>query len=683
MKKRLCSIFAVILALITVFSAVPVGAAEPAPAQPSLAIHAKNLSFQNEVQLVFAVSYENIPLSDVKLLVWTTPHATYEYGTQTKILSTNISDTVEEKTCAVFYYTDLAARQMTDVIYVRAYAEAQGVGYYSEVTSYSILTYAYNKLGKTDTASSDSRLKTLLTDMLTYGASAQRYIGYTGNGLADADFYQIKVEGGTLADGCTEGLYLPQKQVTITAPATNEEGEAFHHWRTPIYEHVSDDRTVTVTVGTENARYIAAYGDFHIDAQWLQYYTLKEQYLETNAAYYSVDNLSALSALFENAYTALQNCTTVEAAEKIVDDLTVAAAAVESLADLVENLEQNIKALYVEFEDGRDYDRIFSYSTDHAKLVEESYDLYQTITEANGGNLSFDTIAVDWEYLTDGNGDVIRWTEGMAQDHPSGIDYLEGERVLDVTKPTAWYTVEEFYEGYLLSYVFYVLEELVESGYLEIRSRLSEGYAIDDKTLYGAVYAQIPSDDREVLCVFDVVSESDVWYELFHDADYMIEDFLSNECDIFSETAPLPIETIYSRTYHHMAELYVKAANTLIDLSKDYALEHWQDVIYEEIDRLEDDMTEGNQAAIEAQIELLLAEYQELEARIQSAPIDHTLESLNSEEMREAYGVENDLENYIGTDGIDEVFFDYLADVVVNIVEEHMTREKVQEPVPA
>ena len=133
MKKKILGTVLVLLALalclsITVFSST-------GDATPVLNIEAKNLAFESNLYIVYYVSYENVAAEDVQLLVWTAPQAEYTYGTQTATLSYEGTTTYKEKTCLLFAYKDLGAKNMTDDIYVRAYTAEDGV--YSETVKYS------------------------------------------------------------------------------------------------------------------------------------------------------------------------------------------------------------------------------------------------------------------------------------------------------------------------------------------------------------------------------------------------------------------------------------------------------------------------------------------------------------------------------------------------------------------
>ncbi len=260
MKKSRIWLLAIlpILALLTVATVLIVTAETPTP---SVDIVAQNLEFANNIYIKYAVKVtgvENPSADQFGLLYWTEPHDTYEKGTEKLSESSSVTGTVLGESCYIFTYKDLAAKQMADDIYARAYIEVDGKIYYSDVQKYSILQYAYNMLGITGEPTEKESLKTLLRDMLEYGASAQLNFHYHTDRLANADFRQITVEGGTLPDGSTKGLYIVGETVTLTAKATHAGGEAFAYWQNTAGNNVSTETTYTATVG-ENETYTAIY----------------------------------------------------------------------------------------------------------------------------------------------------------------------------------------------------------------------------------------------------------------------------------------------------------------------------------------------------------------------------------------------------------------------------------------
>ena len=223
--------------------------------ETNLTIAACNLAFENNTYIMFAVSGDD--LSNVKLLVWTDPHTSYSYGSQSAVLEPVMTKTLQGTEMLIFEYTKLAAKQIPDVIYARAFTP-NGNGY-SALKKYSTLQYIYNKTGRTGTASANQKLIDLLQSLKEFGAKAQIYTEYKEDRLATFDFYQIKVTGGKLSDRATDGLYLPGDVVTITADALNENGDEFAYWTDETGATVSADRTMNVTVGAEDKTFAAVF----------------------------------------------------------------------------------------------------------------------------------------------------------------------------------------------------------------------------------------------------------------------------------------------------------------------------------------------------------------------------------------------------------------------------------------
>ena len=269
MKKHLFWIPVIIL--LACLLALP-AFAESEATEPAVSIDKFNLQFEDNVYILYAVNLTGadanaLPTEDFGMLFWRAPDATYTMGSEETSLSTAGWMEIDGTVYWIFQYTELAAKEMTDDVYARAYVTVDGTTYYSTVEKYSILQYAYNMLGKTASGSDSEALKILLSDMLTYGASAQNYFGYHTDRLATDDYYQVKVNGGTLAsDGSTHGLFREGEAVEITAPeeitVTTDIGEEtvnFSHWENSAEEVVGEDLLCTVTVGTSNETYTAVY----------------------------------------------------------------------------------------------------------------------------------------------------------------------------------------------------------------------------------------------------------------------------------------------------------------------------------------------------------------------------------------------------------------------------------------
>ena len=84
----------------------------------------------------------------------------------------------------VYTYTGIAAKEMGSLVTATVHGTKDGKEYAGKSLEYSVKQYAYNKL-KADTT--DDKFKTMLVDMLNYGAAAQEYWGYNPKNLVNAE----------------------------------------------------------------------------------------------------------------------------------------------------------------------------------------------------------------------------------------------------------------------------------------------------------------------------------------------------------------------------------------------------------------------------------------------------------------------------------------------------------------
>lgn len=256
MKKQIIGGILLCLALFTMIGLGTFAEEEP----PSLEIAAKALELEATVGISFAVPKEPTNGAQVGLLVWTEARSdAYTFGTQDAFLSSDEEDTVDGTLCLIFTYDALAAKQLTDDIYVRAFAEVDGTAYYSEVEKYSVLQYAYNKLGKTGVATTDTNLYATLSALLEYGAEAQRLFEYRLDRLANEAYYQISAVNGWIASDLSScGLYKTDAIVLLSA-AESLQSMVFSHWENALGEVVGTDLTLSVTVTDKNDVFTAVY----------------------------------------------------------------------------------------------------------------------------------------------------------------------------------------------------------------------------------------------------------------------------------------------------------------------------------------------------------------------------------------------------------------------------------------
>ena len=199
---------------------------------PSVRIAGRTLSLKENVYITYYVDLDGAKAEDVCMLYYTSAKGDYTAENADSRSECLGFVTVEGKEYGLFRYTSLTAKQMTDVIYARAYFQKNGAEFYSNTDKYSIALYAYNKRGTQEEA--------LCTAMLAFGGEAQLRFSYRTEDLASAIHHRVDVEGGVLEDGFSYGLYVENAMATVTAQ--EREHAVFSCWTvngTPVcYDRV-------------------------------------------------------------------------------------------------------------------------------------------------------------------------------------------------------------------------------------------------------------------------------------------------------------------------------------------------------------------------------------------------------------------------------------------------------------
>lgn len=106
-------------------------------------------------------------------------------------------------------FNNIAAKEIGDELYATLYLTKDGKSIVNAVDVYSLKQYAYSRLQKT----SDQSFRTLLVDMLNYGAQAQLYFNYNTGNLVNAELTAEQQAWGT-----AEMPELKSVENTITTP---------------------------------------------------------------------------------------------------------------------------------------------------------------------------------------------------------------------------------------------------------------------------------------------------------------------------------------------------------------------------------------------------------------------------------------------------------------------------------
>ena len=261
MKRKILFILLVaVLSLSTVFGVCSFASdgatsatAESAEA-PKAEFFGAALVLDNAIKIRYMVNPENVAdNNDLVLLVWTEAQDEYTLGSESyKLDYEGKTMSYNGKVYPVFDFNGVGAKRLADDFYAVVAVKTETGYTYSAPCKYGVLQYAYNKLGKTGTATGNEALKILIKEMLEYGAASQNYLAYKTDRLASDDFYQVKVAGGSLSDGFNSGLYLEGEKVAVKAAESNTADEKFSHWADDSGNVVSTEATFTYTVGNKN-----------------------------------------------------------------------------------------------------------------------------------------------------------------------------------------------------------------------------------------------------------------------------------------------------------------------------------------------------------------------------------------------------------------------------------------------
>lgn len=113
-----------------------------------------------------------------------------------------ISKYTENGEYYVFTFDKIAPDRMNDIIYATVCGTKDGSAYQSATSEYSIKRYCYNMLEQCS-GDENSKLRTLLVDLLNYGAESQKYTNYNTQKFANADLTESQKAWGTPRDVIT------------------------------------------------------------------------------------------------------------------------------------------------------------------------------------------------------------------------------------------------------------------------------------------------------------------------------------------------------------------------------------------------------------------------------------------------------------------------------------------------
>ena len=180
MKKKIYQALTILLSVAAILCGIlTVALADEAP-RVSISAHA--LELEKAVFIDYAVEYTGITPTEenIGMLFWTEQPEVATVDSPNAMKAKTLGIDPKNENYYIFKYDNLVASQMCDVIWARAYAVVDDVIYYSDLDSYSVVTYAARKLGLVEgvAATEDEALKVMLREMLEYGEAAQKTLNY-------------------------------------------------------------------------------------------------------------------------------------------------------------------------------------------------------------------------------------------------------------------------------------------------------------------------------------------------------------------------------------------------------------------------------------------------------------------------------------------------------------------------
>ena len=238
-NSKLAKVLLITLSLAVMIMAMGVIASAQETDDLSVSILAKNVSYSETVQVLFAVDDTNAGENEVEVLYYledpiANPSAqayvgkTYEKGY-----------TEGGVNYPAFFTAGFPAKNIGDKVYARAHIV--GTEVYSEVVRYSVVEYLLERL-YLDTPTADQ--KDLYTDLLSYGASAQKVLINGNDDPTDnitqfvTDYVLVGIQGGTLDGKYSQGIYFPGEKVYPQASGVSA-------WNVTLYDLATGEGAVT------------------------------------------------------------------------------------------------------------------------------------------------------------------------------------------------------------------------------------------------------------------------------------------------------------------------------------------------------------------------------------------------------------------------------------------------------
>ena len=250
MRKKIAITAIILMALL----AVAVGIGAYAASEPEISVEYGRLSYKDGVVTMdYAVEFKKVG-SDAErgLLIWKSDSdGNYVKGREDILLSSDKFVVIDGVVYNKFSLDGIAERELTDDIYAVAYAKIGTTIYYSNVVKYSPLRYVYTVEGRIGSYSApDGRVPEFLSQMVENGAAAQIRDSYKIDRLATEAFVEVKLTGGSFADGTNEIFAVAGSQVAVFPDEPSD--KVIAGWQDSSGVSVAADSLEYITVPDKN-----------------------------------------------------------------------------------------------------------------------------------------------------------------------------------------------------------------------------------------------------------------------------------------------------------------------------------------------------------------------------------------------------------------------------------------------
>ena len=204
MKKNLALVLALVMLMGTIFSVIPVAAAEDtAPASYEPEISYANINYSDKFYMMFAVPAPATDLGageEVKLIVWANKDDSkaYSYNDVNKTVVSAEAEkaTIDGAEYLVFKYDGLTAADMTSIFVARPVlistaGDVTNIVKYGDVIEYSVLEYVSTAKGELGATALSEDVLAMLDAMLDFGGIAQKFSAKSYDFFADDELSKI------------------------------------------------------------------------------------------------------------------------------------------------------------------------------------------------------------------------------------------------------------------------------------------------------------------------------------------------------------------------------------------------------------------------------------------------------------------------------------------------------------